>query len=100
VGLTQNNSHDTTAPVGLATNSTLSPPATRFADHAATCREALGRMLLHPFGELRRAHQAGAQREISKVGGGDDKLAAVRGRGQTAQYRNDLYQFQTPPSIA
>ena len=39
--------------------STLSSPAILFANHAAPCRQALGGMLLHPLGELRRAHQAG-----------------------------------------
>jgi hypothetical protein len=39
--------------------STLSSPAILFADHAAPCRQALGGMLLHPLGELRRAYQAG-----------------------------------------
>ena len=39
--------------------STLNSPAILFADHAAPCRKALGGMLLHPLGELRRAHQAG-----------------------------------------
>ena len=53
-------------------------------------------MLLHPFGELRRAHQARARREISKVGGGDGKLAAVTGRGQTTQYRSDFDQISDP----
>jgi hypothetical protein len=36
------------------------PLSTRalFADYTAPCREALGRMLLHPVGKLRRIHQA------------------------------------------
>ena len=36
----------------------LSSPAIMFAHYAAPCRKALGRMLIHPLGELRRAHQA------------------------------------------
>jgi hypothetical protein len=39
--------------------SSLNSPAILFADHAAPRRQALGRMLLHPLRELRRAHQAG-----------------------------------------
>lgn len=39
--------------------STLSSPAILFADHAAPCRKAFGRELLHPRSELRRTHQAG-----------------------------------------
>ena len=34
---------------------TLRSPTILIADHAAPCREALRRMLLHPFGKLRRA---------------------------------------------
>ena len=36
----------------------LSSPAIMFAHYAAPCRKTLGRMLIHPLGELRRAHQA------------------------------------------
>src|SRR6266496_5949335 len=43
--------------------STLSSPAILFANHTAPCRQALGRMLLHPLGELGRAHQAGLHRD-------------------------------------
>jgi hypothetical protein len=35
--------------------STLSTPTIQFADHATPCRQTLGRMLLHPLRELRRA---------------------------------------------
>jgi hypothetical protein len=45
---------------------TLSSPAVLFAN-AAPCRQALGRMLLHPLGKLRRAHQAGLHRDVSEV---------------------------------
>jgi hypothetical protein len=34
-------------------------PTILFADHASPRREALGGVLLHPLGELRRAHQTG-----------------------------------------
>jgi hypothetical protein len=43
--------------------STLSSPAALFADHTATCRDVLGRMLLHPVGKLRRTHQARLYRD-------------------------------------
>jgi hypothetical protein len=36
-------------------------PAILFADHAASYRQALGGMLLHPLRELGRAYQAGLQ---------------------------------------
>jgi len=61
--------------------STLSSPAILFAYHAAPCRKALGRMLLHPLGELRRAHQAGLHRDVSEVRGGDGLLVAICRRG-------------------
>jgi hypothetical protein len=57
--------------------STLNSPAILFTNHAAPCRQALGRMLLHPLGELRRAHQAGLHRDVSEVRGGDSLLAAI-----------------------
>jgi hypothetical protein len=47
--------------------SALSSPGILLANHAAPCRQALGRMLLHPLGELRRAHQAGLHRDVSEV---------------------------------
>ena len=34
-------------------------------------------MLLHPLGELRRAHQAGLHRDVSEVRGGDGLLVAI-----------------------
>ena len=52
-------------------------PAILFANHAAPCRQAVGRMLLHPLGELRRAHQAGLHRDVSEVRGGDGLLVAT-----------------------
>ena len=36
----------------------LGTPAKWLADYAAPCRQALTRMLLRPFGNLRRAHEA------------------------------------------
>ncbi len=57
--------------------STLSSPAILFAEHAAPCRKPLGRMLLHPLGELRRTHQAGLHRDVSEVRGGDGLLVAI-----------------------
>lgn len=75
---------------------TLRSPAILIADHAAPCREALRRMLLHPFGKLRRAHQAGLHRDISEVGGSDGLLVAIRRRRQTAEHGNDLDHKKAP----
>ena len=44
---------------------TLRSPAILIADHAVPCHEALGRMLLHPFGKLWCAYQAGLHRDVS-----------------------------------
>jgi hypothetical protein len=76
----------------------LSSPAILFADHAAPCRQALGRMLLHPLGELRRAHQAGLHRDVSEVRGGDDLLVAFCRRGETAEHGDDLDHDSRTPS--
>src|ERR1700675_2702063 len=87
---------DNSASIGLAANSrgkllsTLSSPAILFANHAAPCRQALGRMLLHPLGELRRAHQAGLDRDVSEVRGCDGLLVAICRRGETAEHGDDL----------
>ena len=78
--------------------STLSPPASLFANHAAPCRQALGRMLLHPFGELRRAHQAGLHRDLSEVRGSDGLLVAICRSGETAEHGDDLDHDRTTPS--
>jgi hypothetical protein len=59
--------------------SALSSPAVLFADHAAPFRKALGRMLLHPLSQLRRAHQAGLHRDVSEVRGGHGLLVAISG---------------------
>ena len=79
--------------------STLSSPAILFANHAAPCREALGGMLLHPLGELRRAHQAGLHRDVSEVRGGNNLLAAICRRGETAEHGDDLDHDMTTPSL-
>src|ERR1700716_2643989 len=79
--------------------STLSSPATLFANHAGPCRQALGRMLLHPLGELRRAHPAGLHRDVSEVRCGDGLLAAIRRRGETAEHGDDLDHDRTTPSL-
>ena len=78
--------------------STLSSPAILSANHAAPCRQALSRMLLHPLGELRRAHQAGLHRDLSEVRGGDGLLVAIRRRGETTEHGDDLDHDRTTPS--
>jgi hypothetical protein len=70
--------------------SILSSPAIQFANHTAPCRQTLGGMLLHPLGELRRAHQAGLHRDVSEVRGGVGLLVAICRRGETAEHRDDL----------
>ena len=60
------------------------------ADHATPSCEALGRMLVHPFGELRRAHQAGLHRDLGEIRGRDDLIMTVPGRHETAEHGNDL----------
>ena len=70
----------------------LSSPAILFADHTAPRQQLLGGMLLHPFGEPRGTNQAGLQREVGEVRGGDDLLVAICRRGETAKYGNDLDQ--------
>ncbi len=79
--------------------STLSSPAILFANHAAPCRQAFGRMLLHPLGELRRAHQAGLYRDVSEVRAGDGLLVAICRRGETAEHGDDLYHDRRTPSL-
>jgi hypothetical protein len=53
-------------------------------------------MLLHPLGELRRAHQARLHRDLSEVRGGDDLLVAICRRSETAEHSNDFYHEITP----
>jgi hypothetical protein len=77
----------------------LSSPAILLAQHAAPGCKALGRMLLHPIGELRRAHQAGLHRHIREVRGGDHLLAAICRRGETAEHGDDLDHDRGPPSL-
>ena len=79
--------------------STLSSPAIPQANHAAPCRKTLGRMLFHPLGELRRAHQAGLHRDVSEARGGDGLLAAICRRGETAEHDDDLDHDRGPPSL-
>src|ERR1700694_5873066 len=78
---------------------TLSSPAILFADHAAPSRQALGGMLLHPLGELRRAHQAGLDRDLSEVRGGDGLLVAICRRGETAEHGDDLAHVRRTASL-
>ena len=68
---------------------TLSSPAILFTEHAALCCKALGRMLIHPVGQLRCAHQAGLHRNVSEVRGGDGLLVAICRRRQTAEHGDD-----------
>src|SRR5215469_13867703 len=75
---------------------TLSSPAALFADHAAPCCEALGRMLLHPVGKLRRAHQAGLHRDVGEIRGGDGLLVATCRRRQTAEHGDDRDHEKAP----
>jgi hypothetical protein len=78
---------------------TLRSPAILFADHAAPRRKTLGRMLLHPVGELRRAHQAGLHRNVSEIRGGDGLLVAICRRGETAEHGDDLDHDRRTPSL-
>lgn len=75
----------------------LSTPAILLTDHAAPCRKTLSRMLIHPVGELRCAHQAGLHRDVSEVRGGDSLLAAICRRRQTAEHGDDR-DHDRPPS--
>ena len=47
--------------------SILSCAAILLANHAAPCCQELGGMLLHPLGDLRRAHQAGLHPNVGEV---------------------------------
>jgi hypothetical protein len=58
---------------------TLSSPAILFTEYTAPCRKAFGRMLIHPVGELRCAHQAGLHRDLCEVRRGDSLLVAICG---------------------
>ena len=74
----------------------LNSSAALFADHTAPRREALSRMLFHPVGKLRRAHQACLHRDVSEIRGGDGPLVAICGRRQTAEHGNDLDHEKAP----
>ena len=56
-------------------------------------------MLLHPLGELRRAHQAGLHRDVSEVRGGDDLLVAICRNGEMAEHGDDLDHDTRLPSL-
>jgi hypothetical protein len=75
---------------------TLSSAAIPFTEHAAPCCKPLGRMLIHPVGELRCAHQAGLHRDVSEVRGGDGLLVAICRRRQTAEHGDDRDHDRTP----
>src|ERR1700742_615992 len=77
----------------------LNSPAFLRADDAAPCREALGRMLLHPVGELRRAHQAGLHRDAGEIRGGDGLLVAICRRGEAAEHGDDLDHERITPLL-
>jgi hypothetical protein len=75
---------------------TLSFLAIPFTDHAAPCRKALGRVALHPIGELRRAHQAGLHRDVGEVRGRDGLFVASCRRRKTAEHGDDLDHERAP----
>src|SRR5262245_22435674 len=75
---------------------TLSLLAIPFTDHAAPCREALGRMIPHPISELWRAYQAGLHRDLSELRGGDGLLVASCRRRKTAEHGDDADHERTP----
>src|SRR5260370_21124051 len=56
-------------------------------------------MMLHPVGELRRAHQAGLYRDVSEVRGGNGLLVAICRRGETAEDGDDLDHDRRTPSL-
>lgn len=69
---------------------TLGSPAIMFAYYAAPCRKALGRMLNHPLGELRRTHQTGVHGDVGEVRSGDGLLVASSRRRKTTEHCDDL----------
>ena len=83
---------------GHACGGALSLLAIVFTDDATPCRKALGRMLLHPRGELRCANQAGLHRDVGEIRSGDDLLVATCRRGETAEHGDDL-DHDRPPSL-
>ena len=75
------------------------PPKLRchpVADHAAPCHQTLGRMILHPIGELRRTHQAGLHRDIGEIRGRDGLLVAISRIGETPDDGDYLDDKSTP----
>ena len=76
----------------------LSFLATVFTDDTTPCPKALGRMLLHPVGKLRRADQAGLHRDVGEIRSSDDLLVATCRRRETAEHGDDLDQDR-PPSL-
>ncbi len=56
-------------------------------------------MLVHPLGELRRAHQAGLHRDVGEVRGGDDLLVAICRRRETAEHGDDRDHDRRSPSL-
>jgi hypothetical protein len=85
--------------ISIRTGKALGTLAGVLAEFAAPSCKALGRMLLHPVGELRRSHQAGLHRDLGEVGGGDSLLMTISWRGETAEYGDDLDQDSSPPSL-
>ena len=76
----------------------LSAPAISATHYAAPSGETLGRMLPHPFGKLRRAHQAGLHRHIGEVRRGDGLLMTIGRRGEAAQHGDDADHDRKAPS--
>src|ERR1043165_967343 len=76
----------------------LDPPAFLLADYAAPGGEALGGMLVHPLGKLRRAHQAGLHRDLGEVRGGHELFVTIGRRGEAAENGNDLDHDSRLPS--
>src|SRR3954451_20583000 len=74
-------------------------PAALLTDHAAPSCQALGRMLVHPLGELWCAHQAGLHRDLGEVRRGDDLLVTTGPRGEATKYGNNLDHERLLPSL-
>jgi hypothetical protein len=83
---------DTAAEEALAQRALtiLGSRAIRFTNQTTPCRQALGWMLAHPRGELRRAHQAGLHRDVGEVRGGYGLLMAICRGGEAAKHCDDL----------
>lgn len=85
--------------VGELADISLSSPALLLTDHAAPYRKAFGRMLIHPLGELRRAHQTGLHGDVGEVRSGDGLLVATYWRRKTAEHGDDLDHEKTPSDV-